>query len=132
MDTFGKWALPYTVAFGVGFYTTFVLQSLWNWFAVPALNVSSLSYWATYGLNMVIACFKGTVSPESVTNDHRWKIAITVLQECIPPDKEEHVREELTILHHGQAGELWKIAITQFGVQTFALAVGWFIHTFLV
>ena len=23
----------------VGLYTTFVLQNLWNWFAVPAFNV---------------------------------------------------------------------------------------------
>jgi len=32
-----KTLLVWGIAFIVGFYTTFVLQSLWNWFAVPAL-----------------------------------------------------------------------------------------------
>src|SRR4030095_15716360 len=131
MSAFKKWAFPYAIAFCVGFYTTFVLQSLWNWFAVPALNVPRLSYWGTYGLGMVIYCFKASPG-EFVTNEHRWKIAMTMLQDCVRPDREEHVKEELTIIDHGLVGEVWSINAAQFGAQTFTLSVGWLIHTFFV
>jgi len=33
-------------------FTTFVLQNLWNWFAIPALHASEISFWVMYGLRI--------------------------------------------------------------------------------
>jgi hypothetical protein len=38
-------------SFIVGFYCVFVIQQLWNWFAVPLLHFGTASYFQMYGLN---------------------------------------------------------------------------------
>jgi hypothetical protein len=45
----------YAVALVVGLYTTLVVQSLWNWFAVKALNAPRVSYWEMYGLKTMLS-----------------------------------------------------------------------------
>jgi|ERR1019366_810742 integrase len=73
----------------VGFYTTFVLQNLWNWFAVPALHVSNIGYWSMFGLNILIGLLfeRG----EKYEEDHRWKAAMTVLDACVPEGRHAYV-----------------------------------------
>src|SRR5258707_1080123 len=44
-----KKVLVWLIATGVGFYTTFVLQALGNWFAVPALH------WSLYRIGRCMA-----------------------------------------------------------------------------
>jgi hypothetical protein len=50
-----KIAGGWVASFVVGFYITFVLQTLWNWFVTTALRVDSISYWNMYGLFLIAA-----------------------------------------------------------------------------
>ena len=77
----------------VGFYTTLVLQNLWNWFAVPALHVSAISCWLMFGLNMILGLmFEGSETGEA---DRRWKVPLTILDACVPEEKQVELRESL-------------------------------------
>lgn len=60
------------VAIIVGLYTTFVLQSLWNWFVVTAFNIPSVSYWQMYGLVLLVTLISER-SPE-IAEEQRWKM----------------------------------------------------------
>ena len=53
MLTAKKAVIMFAFSTFVNLYTTFVLQSLWNWFAVEALNAPHVSYWVMYGLVMI-------------------------------------------------------------------------------
>jgi hypothetical protein len=72
-----KWLWFVTMA--VEFYTTFVLQNLWNWFVVQAFNIPSISYWGAYGLVILVRL----ISPfEDFAAEQHWKTAFTVLDAC--------------------------------------------------
>ena len=49
-----KIVIIWLVGMVVGLYTTFVLQSLWNWFATEAFHVSQISFWVMYGVVLVV------------------------------------------------------------------------------
>jgi hypothetical protein len=45
-----KAVLVFVLTLVAHLFTTFVLTVLWNWFAVPALHASEISFWLMYGL----------------------------------------------------------------------------------
>src|ERR1700730_3471176 len=83
-----KVTLMWLVAIVVGFYTTFVLQTLWNWFAVEALHAPSISYWTMYGLMMLVRLVFDT---KGVEMDQRFKHLGILIQGCIRDDKSDEV-----------------------------------------
>lgn len=121
------------IAFGIGivvnFYTTFVVESLWNWFAVPSFNVPQISYWTTYGLVLLIRLLfdKNTVYKEQEIFGRLGMM----IDACVPEEKREELTEQLLEEDKGLAGRLGGGVIGEaFGV-TFTLALGWAVHTFL-
>ena len=88
----------YLVAMIVGLYTTFVVQSLWNWFAVKAFNVPSVSYWEMYGLTMLLSSLLSR-GEEEAKDEQRWKMATTILDACVPEDKRNQLPEEIVSDH---------------------------------
>ena len=121
----------FLVALVVGFYTTFVAQSLWNWFAVKAFSVPTVSYWGMYGLTMLLGLLLARDGEEG-SNDQQWKTAFLILDACVPPDKRDEVAEALKTL----AEELWldvgiKVFMKAVG-NTLTLVMGWGVYTFLV
>jgi len=115
----------------VGFYTTFVLQSLWNWFAVPALHVPSVGYWLMFGLNILIGLIFERV--ETFDEDQRWKLVMTVLAACVPDGKRADVGETLEQeMKHGMWVNAGGMVVGKVVSNTFALSIGWAIHTALI
>jgi hypothetical protein len=107
------------LAFAVGFYTTFVLQNLWNWFVVPSINVPDISYWQMYGFNLLVITF---IEPDL--------FHMQVLHASLPEEKQRTI-EEIT-------GErLWTevvgpLLFYKLLNRTATLATGWAIHVFLM
>jgi hypothetical protein len=112
----------------VGLYTTFVLQSLWNWFVTEAFHLSPVSFWVMYGLVLIIGMFAYDPNFEE---KQQFKAIVTVLDACLPEEKRKEVNEQLD----EQMSELWlEAGSTVFGKlvgNTFTLAVGWAVHIFL-
>jgi len=128
MESLKKWIWTFGGALLVGFYSTFVMQMLWNWFAVPALNVRSLSYWQMYGLSTLISALLAHVEKEGEMNaKSNWRIAFAVLDACVPSDRMDAVKERLE--------EMWGGLITtmlgQVVANTITLTLGWTVYTFL-
>jgi len=76
----------------VSLYTTFVIQHLWNWFATSAFHVSEISFWAMYGLVLLVSLF---TEWQKVGDEPRWKTAYIILEACIPDAKKEEVETQL-------------------------------------
>jgi hypothetical protein len=58
------------------FYTAFVLQMLWNWFAVTALRLDPIGYWQMYGFHMLILVL---LEKSTFQSEDRWKRTVTML-----------------------------------------------------
>src|ERR1035437_7130564 len=123
-----RWAV---IAFVVGFYTTFVLQSLWNWFAVPALHVSSIGYWAMYGLVMLFGQIFDR-SGDHVQEDATSKRVLILLDACVPDGRRADVQEALK----QEANSMWVyLGTAVFGKvigNTLTLGVGWAVRSLLL
>src|SRR4051812_8650687 len=76
-----------------GLYTTFVLQRLWNWFVMPIFHTSQLSFWAMYGIQMFFGVLKDRT--ESNPEEHRWNIALAMLDKCVPEHARDAIEQEL-------------------------------------
>jgi hypothetical protein len=124
-----KWAIAWAVAIVVGFYTTFVVQSLWNWFAVPSLNAPTVSYWTAYGLVLLIRLVFD--KNDYIKDQEAFGRLGMMIEACVPEEKRAELTAQLLEEDKGLAGRLGGGVIGQaFGV-TFTLALGWAVHTFL-
>jgi hypothetical protein len=123
-----KWAVMWAVAMIVGLYTTFVLQNLWNWFAVGALHVSEVSFWMMYGLAMLIhAVFKRNEEKEEAGFKHLG----ILLNACVPEEKRSEVREEIESEEKSLPLKIGLMIAGQILDNSLTLGLGWAIHTFL-
>jgi hypothetical protein len=129
MKTFLKAMRLWIFGMVSGLYTAFVLQSLWNWFVAPTLNVTQISYWQMYGFNMLLQMV--LARSDFVENDH-WNRTATMLHACVKAERREDVDEEL----RGENESVWSKAGTDvFGKlvgNTVTLLIGFAIHVFLV
>jgi hypothetical protein len=118
----GVWGL----AFVTGFYRVFVLRNLWNWFLVPTLHASEISFWQMYGLNMLVNLL---IYVNDFAEEERWTIFSAVFEASVVDAQREAVREALK----GESDQVWsrlgwKIA-GRIGDYSFALGFGWVIRT---
>jgi hypothetical protein len=98
-----------TVGLIASLYSIFVMQVLWNWFVVPTLHTSPVSYWTMLGLNLFISMLIWQRFEEK----QGWGQALATEN-----DNESDLSKSGT-------ANLAKIC-----VNTFALGVGWAVHTF--
>ena len=119
----------YVFLFAVGFYTTFVIQQLWNWFVVPALHVELASYWLIYGITMIVDLLR---ERNTHADEHRWKQVFMVLEMSVPDPKRMELSESLNNKTEKAMKELGMDIAADFGAKTFVLVSGWAIHTFLL
>ena len=132
MESLKKWIWIFGGALLVGFYSTFVMQMLWNWFAVPALNVRSLSYWQMYGLSTLISALLAHVGKEGEMNaKSNWRFAFAVLDACVPSDRMDAVKERLEEITEEMWGGLITTMLGQVVANTITLTLGWTVYTFL-
>src|SRR5260370_41019229 len=81
LKTLGGWCLWLVVSL----YVTFVLQTLLNWFATPALHVENISYWNMYGLVLITTVVRlRNLNIGEIQREHR---TTTMLEACIPEEK---------------------------------------------
>jgi hypothetical protein len=114
----------------VGLYRTFVLQKLWNWFAAGALSLPVISFWVMYGLVLIIGILTTNYSDKQ--QERNFKILWIILDACVPDDKKESVREELDEMGKNIWIEVGFIVIGGILDFTWALLLGWAVHTFLL
>jgi len=118
------------VVFATGFYTTFVLQNLWNWFVVPALHTAEVSYWMMYGIQLIwdLLSVRGWDNP---VNERRWEVALMAIDMCIPDEKRVRFGESLNAIEGARWSKLAEQVAGDLAAATVTLAVAWGIHTFL-
>ncbi len=108
-------------------YTTFVLTVLWNWFVVPALHVSDISFWLMYGLVLMLSLFRNPAD-QNFENERQWKRVMTAIDACIPEDRRDSVMEELK----SQSSEIWiNLGLVIFSSalgNTLSLGIGFIVH----
>lgn len=88
--TFWKWCLVLLVSFPVGFYTAFVAQCFWNWFAAPVLHIPEISFLQMLGILWLIQLL---TSKATAGDDGRWELLFSVIELCVPQDKLEELKE---------------------------------------
>jgi len=116
------------IAVVVWLYTAFVMQQLWNWFVVGALNVPTISYWSMYGIVIIVGMFR---EKDTMKDDDRWERAFTTLKACVPEYKRADIDEYVKEQKEGMLGRSWWLIVEKLFGNTFTLGLGWTIHTFL-
>jgi hypothetical protein len=112
-----------------GFYMSFALMELWDWFAVSAFHVEPIRYWNMYGLVILVRLFTPSINLVAI---EKWEIAMKMIEACIPEDK--RVATMAAIQRDGM-GDNMQMLIANFmdiASSTISLAIGWAVHTFLM
>ena len=126
-----KFMLFWLIGSVVGLYTTFVIESLWNWFATSALHVSEISFWVTYGLVLLIGLFTDNQG-QNFAEDQRWKVMLITLDACIPDAKRDDVKAQME--EQAQVGIWVEAGSHVFGKlvgNSLVLILAFVIHAFL-
>ena len=84
----------YAVSMMVGLFTAWVLTILWAWFVVPALHVDPASSWVMYGLTLSVDLLR--TNGNDMEAEHRYKIVAVMLDACVPAERRDEVKEQLT------------------------------------
>jgi hypothetical protein len=111
----------------VGVYTAFVATCMWNWFAVRALNVPSISFLEMVGLVWLI----GILIHRPNTDEGKWKMLYTAIDACVP----DHKREMLSEALREQTNNIWidvlTISFAQIVGNTTTLILGFGLHSLI-
>ncbi len=121
-----KGILIWSIGIVVALYTTFVVQSLWNWFVTEAFHLSPISFWVTYGIVLVIRLLGQKTRTDEML---MFEVLGTKLDACIPDDKQEVVEKKVKEM---TGATTWVFTFAgDFVGNTFTLVVGWIVHVFL-
>lgn len=123
-----KWAMLWSVSVVVGLYTTFVMQMLWNWFAVGALHASEVSYWMMFGLVMLVRTVFWRDDSKDEASHTRL---VTIMDACIPEEKRADVKAEIDAEDKSAPVTLGLKILGQVMDNSLTLGLGWAVHTFL-
>jgi len=126
--SFWKWFGIVLVGLLIGCYTAFVAECFWNWFAVPVLHVSDVSFLQMLGILWLIQ----VITARATDGDNkRWILLFDVLELCVPHEK----LPELEGLKKSDSSEVFfegfPVAAAQVGNNTLMLALGFALHLFV-
>jgi len=124
-----KLGMVFALGLVVSFYTTFVLENLWNWFAVPALAAPQISYWTAYGFVLLIRLLfdkDATYKDQEVFG----RLGM-MIDACVPEEKRAELTEQLLEEDKGLAGRLGGGVLGEAVGVSITLGLGWAVHTFL-
>ena len=127
------------LGFLVPFYTTLVIQTLWNWFVVDALHAASISYWQALGLVMLVnlLMYRSTHNVDEEKLEERLEQTLAIVQLCVPDEKAMASAKAVKEAQIGKGGLLGLLGIFNRELDevvrgTIALGIGWTVHTFLM
>src|SRR6185312_6739605 len=84
-----KWIALFAPSFVIGFYTTFVMQSLWNWFVAPTFHIVPISYWAMFGIQLLLSFVLDRAGDQQ--NKWNWKAGFILMNACVPDERRHQV-----------------------------------------
>lgn len=123
-----KMLAGFGVAVGVGFYTTFVIQNLWNWFAVPALHVPEISYWTIYGL--LLGARLVFEKDETFEKQEIFGRVGMMIEACVPEEKQADLNAQLLAEDEKMGTKILSMVTGQAIGNTITLGIGFAIHLF--
>ncbi len=85
-----KWLGLLLITLPVSLYTAFVAQCFWNWFAVPTLHVSSVSFLEMLGLLWLVQLL---TSRPSGSDDSHWGLLASLIELCVPAEKQKELAD---------------------------------------
>jgi hypothetical protein len=125
--SFWKWFGVVLVGLPIGCYTAFVAACYWNWFAVPVLHVSNVSFLQMLGILWLIQVITGRPSDNDT---QRWVVTLSMIELCVPPDKLAALEELKTPNPLAGFVEGFSMAVGQVISNTLMLALGFALHLF--
>jgi hypothetical protein len=121
-----KFLLFYAVSMMVGLFTAWVLTVLWTWFVVPAFHVDPASFWVMYGLTLLVDLLR--TNGNDIEAEHRHKIVAVMLDACVPAERRDEVKEQLTEFADQTWYEVgWKL-FGKAASNALTLALGFVVH----
>lgn len=112
-----------------GLFIPFVLQHLWNWFAVPAFNLHEILYWQMFGIFLFarVLLFQG----DDPKTDYRWQKTLDLLAFSVLKENQEKAVDRIKELND----QSWRAGLqkpfTEALLGACALVLGWIVHFFL-
>jgi hypothetical protein len=114
----------WTSAFIIGAYTTFVAQCFWNWFAVPILPVSPISFLQMFGIIMFISFLN---EKDDSAEELRWEGVYKALDACLPESKKQAIEEFVKEKQENVWADAGFKVLNKFFFNTIALIFGFVI-----
>ncbi len=117
------------------FYTTFVLQNLWNWFIPETVHGAEISYWQAGGILLIVSLLRFTREKvdKSEEEGQRWKGLTEMVKETLPEHRRIYADDP------PKEGNSWRDILEgadpllgKAVFNTSTLIIGWVIHTFLM
>jgi hypothetical protein len=129
MQSWVKWGINFGFSFAVGFYTSFVLMMLWDWFVTGAFHVEEIRYWNMVGLVYVVRLLKPSGELMVV---EKWGQAMKMLEACIPEEQRAETMGTIKKEAMSENAQLWMASVMTAASSTLSLMFGWAVHTFLM
>jgi hypothetical protein len=126
--SFWKWFGLVLISLPIGCYTAFVAECFWNWFAVPVVHVSNVSFLQMLGIIWLIQVI--TARPTDSDNK-RWVLLFDLLELCVPPEKLPELEglkkpDSINVFLEG-----FSMATGQIASNTLMLVLGFALHLFV-
>ena|ERR1017187_9531624 len=127
-QSFWKWTGILLTGMVVGCYTAFVAENYWNWFVVPALHASEVSFLEMLGMIWLLQLI---TSRSTTMEDGKWKVLASAVELCVPAEKQE----ELAALTENSTLDAFLQGFSQVFGQLFSntlmLGAGFVLHLFV-
>jgi hypothetical protein len=124
-----KWLGVMLIALPVGIFTAFVAECYWNWFAVPSLHVSELSFLQMLGILWLIQLL--IPKPSSNADANRWILLLSVVELCVPEEKQQALADLKEPPPIAGILENFSLIVGQIASNAFMLALGFVLHIFV-
>ena len=122
-----KHVWTFVAAFFVGLYTAFVAMCMWNWFAVQALNVPSISFLQMLGLVWLLSILTNRPDQDEI----KWKSLFAIIEQCVPQEKQEAMADAIHEIQENIWVDLSGKIVGQIIGNTITLILGFVLHSFI-
>ena len=111
----------------VALYTAFILQTLWNWFVVPATNLPPISFLLMYGLRIFTSIMFENGGPVALMEFY-WGGFLKLADQLTPEPHRNALTGALNEIAEGEFGWAAKKLIWRAVADTINLGVGLLVH----